>query len=78
MSKSEFMRLGYSDEQAEELSKLAKINTCSVSPNLDIEDAVKNLEDFMKQMNNSIIDKLQQPIGYVVTTDDIVDALKKI
>ena len=29
-------------------------------------------------MNESIVDKLNQPIGYVVTTDDIVDALKKI
>ena len=43
MSKSEWLKIGCTIEEAEELSKLEKINTCSVSPNLDIDDAVKNL-----------------------------------
>ena len=78
MSKLDWNKLDYSNEEAEELSKLETTGTNYHYGDIDVYSSIKKLKEFMEQIDQSVIDKLHQPIGYVVTTDDIVDAIKKI
>lgn len=65
MSKQEWIRLGYSEADAEELSRLAKIYIATADFN-NIDEAT-----------DAVIDKICEPIGYVVTAEELTEMLEK-
>ena len=78
MSKKEWIRLNYSDKEAEELSKSAEVDTykCVLK---DIDDATIKLEELMKQFDitDEVIDKLCEPTGYIATAEELAKILEK-
>lgn len=68
MSKQEWIKLGYSNDQSEELSKLETVGTFNIIDGIDIK-----IEEFMNQYDfDKIIDKFNQmPHIYPITTAEL-------
>ena len=85
MSKSstlEWLKLGYSIKEAEELSKLEKASTINTTATFeDINGATEKLIELMKQyddIDSEIIDKFNQiHCGYQVTFEELEFLMSK-
>lgn len=81
----EFRKMGYTEEQCQELEKLSAINDCGIA-DINIHDAEKTLSDTMKkyQLNkdeaNKIVDKFNQMLNYeeIKMNDKVKSFLKMI
>ena len=63
MSKQEWIRLGYSEEQAEELSRLEEILVTSAD------------FDNIDEATDAVVNKFCEPIGYIVTAEELKEIL---
>lgn len=63
--KQEWIRLGYSKEQTEELSRLAEIYIATAS------------FDNINEIVDTVVNKLCESTGYVVTAEELAEILEK-